>query len=125
MSLAEGTELLLSTGDLPSWSYLRDMHFHKYLLKDINSLDDAEAFLVRLDKDNEDHTQPGPFRWGCTKAKGIREWLKKDFWRESTSRIRQAIAANRRTCCSCHEVGSFKRRDQLPVTHQEHKKASS
>jgi len=120
MSLAEADKLLRTAGYLRGdWDYLKDHHFAKYVYFDINTVEDVEAFLVKLDKDNEDHTKPGPFRWGCSKAKGIREYLKKDFWKEDETRLRAAISHNRRIHCSCHEVGSFKRRDELPKTHEE------
>lgn len=119
MSLAEADKLLRSAGLMRGdWDYLKDEHFAKYIHLDMNTIEDVEAFLVKLDKDNEDHTKPGPMRWGCSKAKGIREWLKNSFWLEGT-KFRKSLAANRRVMCSCHEVGSYKRRDELPIGHQE------
>jgi len=120
MSLAEADKLLRTAGYLRGdWDYLKDHHFAKYVYFDINTLEDVEAFLVKLDKDNVDHTKPGPFRRGCSKARGIRSYLEKDFWKEDADRLRAAISHNRRICCSCHEVGSFKRRDELPPKHEE------
>lgn len=120
MSVAEADHLLRSAGYMRgTWDYLKDHHFADFIYMDITSLEDVEAFLVKLDKDHEDHTEPGPFRWGCAKAKGIRECLAKDFWKENADHLRMAMSRNRRTHCSCHEVGSFKRRDELPDTHDE------
>lgn len=120
MSVAEADKLLRTAGYMRGdWDYLKDDHFAKFIYLDIETVEDVEAFLVKLDKDNEEHTKPGPFRWGCSKARGIRQWLTKDYWQESPEKLRIAIASNRRICCSCHEVGSFKRRDELPVSHEE------
>jgi len=122
MSLAEADKLLRTAGYMRDWEYLKDRDFAKFIYLDINSLEDLEAFLVKLDKDNEEHTKPGPFRWGCSKAKGIRSYLtgnNRAFWTGSVERLRLAMAPNRRICCGCHEVGSFKRRDELPVGHEE------
>lgn len=120
MSLAEADKLLRTAGYLQGdWDYLKDYHFAKYVYFDINTVEDVEAFLVKLDKDNEDHTKPGPFRWGCSKAKGIRSYLKNETWKQDESWLRAAISHNRRIICSCHEGGSYKRRDELPVGHQE------
>ena len=120
MSLAEADALVRKAGFMRGdWDYLKDHHFQRFIYVDIETLADVEALLVQLDKDNEDHTNPGPMRWGCSKAKGIRKYLENDFWKESPERLRAALAPNRRIHCSCHEVGSFKRRDQLPDGHEE------
>ena len=117
MSLAEADKLLRNAGLMRgAWDYLKDEHFAKYIYLDMNTIEDVEVFIKKLDKDNEDHTKPGPMRWGCTKAKGIREWLKNTYWQTN---FRKAVAANRRVICSCHEVGSYKRRDELPIGHKE------
>lgn len=120
MSVAEADKCLRTAGYLRGdWDYLKDHHFAQFIYLDINSLEDVEALLVRLDKDNEDHTNAGPFRWGCSKATSIRSWLKNEFWRESVDHLRSALATNRRIMCSCHESGSFRRRDGLPRDHEE------
>lgn len=106
MTVREVETALKASSWLRSWDYVRDDHFAKHVLVEVVTLKDAEAFLAELDRENAEVTSP-PFRWGCTKAKLVREYLADGFWCQTPDRIRSAIANNRRTCCSCHETGSF------------------
>lgn len=104
--------LMKQAGILHDWDYARDGHFSRWIIGEtVKTMEDVEAFLAKLDKDNEEQTKP-PFRWGCTKAKQIRSWLNKPFWTENMGRVMSAIAPARRVCCSCHETGSFARYDK-------------
>jgi hypothetical protein len=119
MSVGEAHRLV--TNALGWIRTVKDEHFVKYVYNDINTLQDVLNLLTRLDADHEDHTEPGVFRWGCTKAKGIRHFVENsiDVILTNTERLRLAIAINRRLVCSCHETGSYKPRNQLHIGHAE------
>lgn len=107
MSLAEVIQILKTS----KIGMADDYYFAKYIYTDIETLEDVEKFIAQLDAD---HNEQLCFGTGCIKAKVIREYLKKDFWKKTPDRLRSMIAYNRRVCCSCHETGSYKRLDQLP-----------
>ena len=106
MTVSEVEKELKASGLIRGDDYARDADFARHVLVEVGTLEQAEAFLAELDGENTKTTSP-PFRWGCTKAKLIREYLDNPFWCQTPDRIRSAIAHNRRVCCSCHETGSF------------------
>lgn len=78
--------------------YAVDWHFREYAYGDIESCVDALRLCDELDQ------ECGGL---CQKARSIRNWLADPTWTDSASSIRLAIAANRRICCSQHEMGSM------------------
>lgn len=89
-----------------SHHYVKDREFEQYVLTPrLKSLGDVGLLLDSLDIDN----QKTHWKGGCTKARTARESLK--YEQNVTSELEwalRALARTRRTCCSCHETGSFK-----------------
>lgn len=84
--------------------YAKDHHFEKYVFDTIQTEADARLFCLLLDRQRIETGASGE----CTKAWRIRSYLNKTFWLGSPGRIRAAMSHARRTCCWCHEVGSFR-----------------
>lgn len=124
MSVAEAEQYLRDIGVFwNGFEYLKDHHWQKYICTDINSPDDCYAFFEQLAQDNIEHTDPGPFRWGCSKARSAKAALEQYLVNgllDSTAAVKVALSRARRVCCRCHELGSYKRCDELPVNHGEH-----
>lgn len=89
-----------------SHHYVKDREFEQYVLTPrLKSMGDVHLLLDSLDIDNQNTDWKG----GCTKAITARERLKYD--QTVTSELSwalHALARTRRTCCGCHETGSFK-----------------
>lgn len=105
-SLREIDTELRRQGLLRSHEYVRDREFSRHILPlGLKAPSDVYQFLADLDIDNQKKTF---FATGCHKAHGIRAFLKHapegipEFdW------VLVAVARSRRTCCGCHETGSF------------------
>lgn len=92
-----------------TWSheYLKDIHFVRHILPiGIHSMDDVQAFLAKLDADNLAVLNPT----GCAKAHSARGFLAHEhgLGDDALSWALVSLAHARRTCCSCHELGSFR-----------------
>jgi hypothetical protein len=99
---------------MAEWDYVKDNHFAEFAYAEITTAEQAFAFADQLDAHNKRINKP-PFDTGCTKARGIRYWLTgptKHTWTKDPHGVRLALAHNRRTCCGCHETGSYAPRDK-------------
>jgi hypothetical protein len=91
-----------------SHEYLRDRDFVQHVLPlGISTMGDVHAFIDSLDGNHKKRA----FRIGagCTKAYVVRNWLQSRH-RHCLPPLDWALtglARARRTCCSCHETGSF------------------
>ncbi len=89
-----------------SWDYAKDRGFATFVLRDCLTIEQIEAIIMTLNADAHamganccqktwtiksflQHFQKRPSSWG------------KDF------KSAELVAPARRTCCGCHEVGSF------------------
>jgi hypothetical protein len=91
-----------------SHHYLKDCHFKQHVLPlGLHDMEDVQSFLERLDTDSRQ--QARHLSNGCTKAYVARNWLTSRH-RDCTTPLAWAItglARARRTCCGCHDTGSF------------------
>lgn len=89
-----------------SHHYVKDREFELYVLTPlVKSMDDLHRFIDSLDVDNQNFGWKG----GCSKAYAARCSLK--YEQTVTAELNwalHALARARRTCCGCHETGSFK-----------------
>lgn len=88
-------------------SFAKDYNYRQHGFEFIQTDEDIEAFLNQLD------ASPTWHRMGsgtCTKAWRIRNALSKpdDYNWGRLTRFKMYAASARRTCCGCHETGSFK-----------------
>lgn len=88
-------------------SRAKDIDFHRHGFDFIKTKADVDDFLNELDM-----APRSQMSLGCTKARVIRSYLDKqndssDEDYIQSFKIRAARA--RRTCCSCHETGSYVR----------------
>lgn len=97
----EVTKALKEAGILNEWGYAKDSEFEQYVLKDIQTPEQAKAFIAML---NADAHAMG--RRDCTKTWGLKN-VKRDFKKYSFLTIASLLSASRRTHCGCHLVGSF------------------
>lgn len=91
---------------LMAWQYPLDRDFKFFAFAEITSLADALAFADRLDQQANERRRGDT----CTKAYQVRRYLEKPAWSGDLLSIRYAVAIARRTCCICHETGSYSRR---------------
>ena len=95
------------------WSYAKDSDFARYPLARLTTMAEVEAFLAELDKAAARH---GGIIGRCSKAHVARAAITRQaqapwkFWegREAEHAV-LALSSARRTCCGCHETGSFAR----------------
>jgi hypothetical protein len=86
--------------------YAKDNHFADYTLAAIQTEADAEAFLKAVDLAAKRRSHGG----GCAKVREARAWMSRGFcdWKDDPAwRWRSALSSTRRTCCGCHETGSY------------------
>ena len=87
--------------------YPVDDDFEYYVLRSINSVQEALEFCDRLDRESTEF-------WGrpsvCTKARVARSWFSGETRTTWEKYPRAPLGHARRTHCICHEVGSFARR---------------
>lgn len=102
-SVAEVTAAMKLQKYLAVWDYPRDDDWVMHVLSSINTLEEANEFCGRLDRENR-------LQRGCTKVRIVREWLCKPFWQQSPDHIRTPFSYARRICCNCHETGSFQKK---------------
>lgn len=91
---------------MASWNYPKDEHFERFALASILTDDDAERFLSELQSERGD-------AWGtCSKVMSARSFMKYDHgdFIHHMDWVRLSIAQARRTCCWCHDTGSFQKR---------------
>ena len=91
-----------------TWSheYLKDLDFVRHILPiGIKSMDDVQTFLEKLDADNQAVSNPT----GCSKAHSARGFLAHEhgLGDDALGWALVSLAHARRTCCGCHETGSF------------------
>lgn len=100
-----------------AYHYAKDEHF-EFVLREINTLKKAQDFIKQLNKERMDLEKNGR-GWGngktytCQKTWGLESWLKKKFWQKKDY-ICVPFSVHRRTCCGCHESGSFALRKPWP-----------
>ena len=91
-----------------SHEYVKDKHFERYVITpNVTDLDQAREFLRMLDRDNSELGYSG-----CLKAFRVRNWIANRSHDSIIGELEWAViglSKARRTCCSCHEIGSFKR----------------
>lgn len=95
------------------WSYAKDAEFARFPLACLTTMDDVDAFLAALDK-----AAGRTWRGECSKARSARASLAyyrerygdRAFpWESEAARAVDVLSRARRTCCGCHETGSFAR----------------
>lgn len=88
--------------------YVKDVHFERYVLAPLIQNDtQLNQFLNELDADSAQRDKNSV---GCTKASIVRNWIKKYRNDSVFTQFQWAIrglSRARRTCCSCHQTGSF------------------
>lgn len=91
-----------------SHDYVKDREFETYILAPaLQSMEAVQAFLASLDEDNQSTT----WKNGCTKAQVARNFMQ--YPQTVTTELQWALkglARSRRTCCGCHDTGSFNKR---------------
>lgn len=91
-----------------SHEYVRDRDFDAHVLTpQLTNMDAVHAFVASLDADNQATT----WKSGCSKAHSFRTSMK--YVQNVTTELKwalNALARARRTCCSCHDNGSFHKR---------------
>jgi hypothetical protein len=88
------------------WEYAKDKEFEQFVLKDIKTIHQFRAFVKMLNADRwaMDGLQPNKF-FTCQKTWQLKGKRMRDFSEGWTPKM--ALAMARRTCCGCHETGSF------------------
>lgn len=106
-SVAEVAAAMKADG-FASYDYPKDRHFEAYVLRDITSNKQLRA-LVRTLKADAKTISPG---WAgfCSKTYSI------NLQEKNPDMILMQLAMARRTCCGCHETGSFALRQRPKVT---------
>jgi hypothetical protein len=86
-------------------SYARDMHFQRFGFEFIKTKADVDAFLLVLDKATRSQMS-----LGCIKSELIKAYLERRKPESEEDYIKDfkfIAARRRRTCCACHETGSY------------------
>lgn len=115
-SVAEVEKAFHNSGLWNEYHYAKDEHF-EFVLRDIDSLKMALGFISELNKDAMKRELNHQKSWKnrntyidtiptCQKTWGIMSWLEDKQWHKPEY-IVIPFAIARRTCCSCHELGSF------------------
>jgi hypothetical protein len=88
-------------------SYAKDHDYKLHGFDFIKTEDDVDKFLVELDSAPTWHSMGNG---SCTKALRIRSALSKpdEFNWGKVNNFKMYASFVRRTCCGCHETGSFK-----------------
>lgn len=88
-------------------SYAKDHDYQHHGFCFIQTESDVDKFLAELDAAPKWHHMGGE---SCTKAWRIRNSLNKpnEFNLSKVERFKMYASFARRTCCACHETGSFK-----------------
>lgn len=86
----------------PNYRYAKDAEFRDFVLRDIQTVEQAEAFIGLLNAD----CHARGYKHDCQKTwalKNLAKKVKKYKYLTPASFLSSA----RRTCCSCHELCSF------------------
>jgi len=111
-TLAEVDKAYRSLG-LPSYWEPKDADFEA-CFRELNTMEKARAFVEELNADRA-RRENGNTEYPCQRVAGIEQWLSAEHWQDPKG-IAIVFACNRRTHCSCHEVGSYVVRSEIANT---------
>ena len=105
---------LRKSGALHPWDYLKDRHFLNSVEPlTVQSLEDVDMVVAKLNQDFAQYQKTNSLLTGCQKVYTFQQSMayKRTEQISELSWAMSSLARARRTCCGCHETGSFAPRE--------------